>query len=89
MDPAESEFKYKTRMEMDNRDKQISLQRLRLRILWYKLTNLSKWILDEGLVSDQIEEADTRPVESQDVFRWSQIFQVSINTANLEEKFKY
>ena len=37
-------------------------------------TNLSKWILDESLVSDQIEEADSGPVERQDVtgfFVWA------------------
>ena len=48
-------------------------------------TNLSKWILDESLVSDQIEEADSGPVESQNVFRGSRILHIGINTADLKE----
>ena len=47
------------------------------------LLYLREWILDERFVSDQIEEADPGAVESQDVLRSARIFQLGINTADL------
>ena len=44
---------------------------------------LSEGILDECLVGDQIKEADSRPVERQDVLRGPEVLEFSVHSANL------
>ena len=46
---------------------------------------LSERILDERLVGDQIKEADSGPVERQDVLRGPEILELSVDSANLSD----